>query len=60
MYNGGILLTGVQEFYAVAWTTLTFNTDGVEKRSNILAVGGMLICRLHVFSFHSILLEFYI
>ena len=49
-----ILLIGLQEFYAVAWTTLTFNTDGVEKRSNILAVGGMLICRLHVFSDHRI------
>jgi len=43
-YNGLILLTAVQAFYAVAWSTLTFNCDGIEKRSNILAVGGMLIC----------------
>ena len=32
-----------KEFYTVAWTTLTFNADGSQKRSNILAVGGMSV-----------------
>jgi len=45
-----------QEFYAVAWTTLTFNSDGVQNRSNILAVGGMLNCYFSFYHFtHTVL-----